>query len=266
MEPDQAPPAPAPRPRPFPCLGNPPGPRCGHTLTAISGPEGEFSAAKLVLFGKHRVSLRAYLFAFMDCRYIVKKQKVSCVRTLHCTSILVVASPQRSRVDTSRLLCRWSHSFGGLAENRWWPACISWSTVWIRYASQSICSSVRAQGECQQRRRLATTMTGSHCRGLFCGGTEHCWFSPLLQTLNQCSASCRYTAGRGDQRRAHHGCQEWKMGASGASGGAPVTTGCACSGSCGQHGGHPRWYRAGGASLWGLTCPGLHRIWSSTMA
>ena len=85
MEPDQAPPAPAPRPRPFPCLGNPPGPRCGHTLTAISGPEGEFSAAKLVLFGKHRVSLRAYFFAFMDCRYIVKKQKVSCVRTLHCT-------------------------------------------------------------------------------------------------------------------------------------------------------------------------------------
>ncbi|KAK9908007.1 hypothetical protein WJX75_001420 [Coccomyxa subellipsoidea] len=51
MEPDQVPPAPAPRPRPFPCVGNPPGPRCGHTLTAISGPEGEFSAAKLVMFG-----------------------------------------------------------------------------------------------------------------------------------------------------------------------------------------------------------------------
>jgi hypothetical protein len=52
MEPDPVQPAPAPRPRPFPTSGKPPGPRCGHTLTAISGPEGEFSSAKLVMFGE----------------------------------------------------------------------------------------------------------------------------------------------------------------------------------------------------------------------
>lgn len=51
METEVTQPLPAPRPRPFPCLGNPPGPRCGHTLTAISGPEGDFSSAKLVLCG-----------------------------------------------------------------------------------------------------------------------------------------------------------------------------------------------------------------------
>ena len=51
METEVTQPLPAPRQRPFPCLGNPPGPRCGHTLTAISGPEGDFSSAKLVLCG-----------------------------------------------------------------------------------------------------------------------------------------------------------------------------------------------------------------------
>ncbi|CAL5230077.1 g13534 [Coccomyxa viridis] len=51
METEATQPLPAPRPRPFPCLGNPPGPRCGHTLTAISGPEGDFSSAKVVLCG-----------------------------------------------------------------------------------------------------------------------------------------------------------------------------------------------------------------------
>lgn len=40
-----------PRPRPFPILENAPGPRCGHTLTTISGPEGDVNRAKLVLFG-----------------------------------------------------------------------------------------------------------------------------------------------------------------------------------------------------------------------
>ena len=29
-----------------------PGPRCGHTLTAVSGPEGDFSGAKLIMFGE----------------------------------------------------------------------------------------------------------------------------------------------------------------------------------------------------------------------
>ena len=53
METEVTQPLPAPRPRPFPCLGNPPGPRCGHTLTAISGPEGDFSSAKLVLCGEN---------------------------------------------------------------------------------------------------------------------------------------------------------------------------------------------------------------------
>ena len=53
METEVSQPLPAPRTRPFPCLGNAPGPRCGHTLTAISGPEGDFSSAKLVLCGEH---------------------------------------------------------------------------------------------------------------------------------------------------------------------------------------------------------------------
>lgn len=46
-------PSPVPRPRVFPVVGTAPGPRCGHTLTAISGPEGDLSKAKLVLFGEH---------------------------------------------------------------------------------------------------------------------------------------------------------------------------------------------------------------------
>ena len=41
----------APRPKPFPLAGTPPGPRCGHTLTTVSGPDGELAGAKLVLFG-----------------------------------------------------------------------------------------------------------------------------------------------------------------------------------------------------------------------
>jgi hypothetical protein len=46
--------APVPRPRPFPAEGGPdesPGPRCGHTLTTITGPDGDINRAKLVLFG-----------------------------------------------------------------------------------------------------------------------------------------------------------------------------------------------------------------------
>ena len=45
------PPAPVPRPRRFPCVGDAPGPRCGHTLTAITGPDGNLASARLVLFG-----------------------------------------------------------------------------------------------------------------------------------------------------------------------------------------------------------------------
>ncbi|DBB07366.1 hypothetical protein WJX82_002389 [Trebouxia sp. C0006] len=41
----------APRPKPFPLAGTPPGPRCGHTLTTVAGPDGELAGAKLVLFG-----------------------------------------------------------------------------------------------------------------------------------------------------------------------------------------------------------------------
>ncbi len=48
-------PSPVPRPRVFNVVGVAPGPRCGHTLTAISGPEGDLSKAKLVLFGKRSV-------------------------------------------------------------------------------------------------------------------------------------------------------------------------------------------------------------------
>ena len=52
MEAEPGPPLPAPRPRPFPLAGLPPGPRCGHTLTSIAGPEGELVGSKLVLFGE----------------------------------------------------------------------------------------------------------------------------------------------------------------------------------------------------------------------
>lgn len=45
-----------PRPRTFPILENAPGPRCGHTLTTISGPEGDPQRAKLVLFGTQHES------------------------------------------------------------------------------------------------------------------------------------------------------------------------------------------------------------------
>ncbi|KDD72504.1 hypothetical protein H632_c3260p0, partial [Helicosporidium sp. ATCC 50920] len=44
-------PSPAPRAREFPVVGTSPGPRCGHTLTAIAGPDEEWTNAKLVLFG-----------------------------------------------------------------------------------------------------------------------------------------------------------------------------------------------------------------------
>ena len=52
MEPETTDPSPAPRPRTFPCEGHPPGPRCGHTLTAINTNEPDFQAAKLVMFGE----------------------------------------------------------------------------------------------------------------------------------------------------------------------------------------------------------------------
>ena len=41
----------APRPRGFAGAGDPPGPRCGHTLTALDGPETGGLAPRLVLFG-----------------------------------------------------------------------------------------------------------------------------------------------------------------------------------------------------------------------
>lgn len=41
-----------PRPRPFPPRGTAPGPRCGHTLTTITGADGDPAKAKLVLFGE----------------------------------------------------------------------------------------------------------------------------------------------------------------------------------------------------------------------
>lgn len=42
---------PCPLPRRVPITGQTPGPRCGHTLTAIAGPTGDFTQAKLILFG-----------------------------------------------------------------------------------------------------------------------------------------------------------------------------------------------------------------------
>ena len=51
MESDQTRPLPVPKPRPFPINGVAPGPRCGQTLTAIAGPDGDLSKARLILFG-----------------------------------------------------------------------------------------------------------------------------------------------------------------------------------------------------------------------
>ncbi|KAL6748213.1 Metallo-dependent phosphatase-like protein [Haematococcus lacustris] len=51
MDSEPSRPLPVPKPRPFPSNGVAPGPRCGHTLTAIAGPEGDLSKARLVLFG-----------------------------------------------------------------------------------------------------------------------------------------------------------------------------------------------------------------------
>lgn len=45
-------PLPAPRPRVFPVSGISSTPRCGHTLTALAGPEGDLQGARLVLFGE----------------------------------------------------------------------------------------------------------------------------------------------------------------------------------------------------------------------
>lgn len=50
-----------PRPRPFPLIGTAPGPRCGHTLTTITGPDGDVSKAKLVLFGEFWRGLQGHV-------------------------------------------------------------------------------------------------------------------------------------------------------------------------------------------------------------
>ena len=52
MEEEALSPLPAPRPRPFPFSGEPRTPRCGHTLTALAGPDGELQGARLILFGE----------------------------------------------------------------------------------------------------------------------------------------------------------------------------------------------------------------------
>eukprot|EP00232_Nephroselmis_pyriformis_P020890 CAMPEP_0182865234 /NCGR_PEP_ID=MMETSP0034_2-20130328/7583_1 /TAXON_ID=156128 /ORGANISM="Nephroselmis pyriformis, Strain CCMP717" /LENGTH=859 /DNA_ID=CAMNT_0024997525 /DNA_START=139 /DNA_END=2715 /DNA_ORIENTATION=- len=41
----------APRPQSFPVVGGSPGPRCGHTLTALMGPNGDVEGTRLILFG-----------------------------------------------------------------------------------------------------------------------------------------------------------------------------------------------------------------------
>jgi len=60
------PPAPVPRPRHFPCLGDAPGPRCGHTLTSITGPDGNLASARLVLFGTREEEKKRAIRLFLD--------------------------------------------------------------------------------------------------------------------------------------------------------------------------------------------------------
>ena len=71
MEPEVPEPLPAPRPRPFPCMGSPPGPRCGHTLTAINTSESDLGSAKLVLFGEHSNPIPPF------CQLSLRKQRLS---------------------------------------------------------------------------------------------------------------------------------------------------------------------------------------------
>lgn len=61
MESDVSRPLPVPKPRSFPIVGTAPGPRCGHTLTAIAGPDGDLSKARLILFGALYVVSRMLL-------------------------------------------------------------------------------------------------------------------------------------------------------------------------------------------------------------
>lgn len=88
-----------PRPRPFPILDNAPGPRCGHTLTTISGPEGDVNRAKLVLFG-------ARLIAWERVAGLVGSQRASPTRFATADHTTTICSPFPA--------CRRSYSAGGL--------------------------------------------------------------------------------------------------------------------------------------------------------
>ena len=58
MEDDVVEAAPAPRPRVFPAGGpGAPGPRCGHTLTAIASSSDGLASARLVMFGKRAMAV-----------------------------------------------------------------------------------------------------------------------------------------------------------------------------------------------------------------
>ncbi len=49
------------KPRPFPVVGAAPGARCGHTLTAIAGHDGDYTGAKLVMFGMLRLCIHGMM-------------------------------------------------------------------------------------------------------------------------------------------------------------------------------------------------------------
>lgn len=78
-------PSPVPRPRVFNVVGVAPGPRCGHTLTAISGPEGDLSKAKLVLFGK--CSVYCLFVNAVDCRWWLSLSSVLFARSGGATAL-----------------------------------------------------------------------------------------------------------------------------------------------------------------------------------
>jgi hypothetical protein len=95
------------RPRPFPIIGEAaPGPRCGHTLTTITGPDGDVNKAKLVLFGTKRQGWHAAAGAG--------------------TGSLLILALHNSR-SASR---RWSNSARGLHSKE--PR---WNTLWVTGAS-----------------------------------------------------------------------------------------------------------------------------------
>lgn len=87
-------PSAVPRPRLFPILENAPGPRCGHTLTTITGPDGDVNKAKLVLFGVFKFKY-PHMWDGRAAHAFIPREK----------AVLIIAT-YNSRLQEGRLLWR----------------------------------------------------------------------------------------------------------------------------------------------------------------